>query len=129
VPFANLLAAQTAESTTLLRRDAAKVLSSSDGRFVSRALFPFESERDVEFYELRLAPNHQEDADAHAPGTKENLIVTRGAVEIRTAKERPITLTEGDAILFEADVPHSYRNLGSTEAVLYLVMTYVEVIG
>lgn len=129
VPFATLLAAQATDGTAVLRREAAKVLSSSDGRFTSRALFPFENERRVEFYELRLAPNHREDAEAHAPGTRENLIVTKGAVEISTAKERPITLAEGDAILFKADVRHSYRNLGSTEAVLYLVMTYVESIG
>ena len=38
-------------------------------------------------------------------------------------------LNEGDAILFEADVPHSYKNLGMDEAVLFLVMTYVEPIG
>jgi transcriptional regulator with XRE-family HTH domain len=129
VPFANLLAAQAMHGTAVLKREAAKVLSSSDGRFTSRALFPFENERRVEFYELRLAPNHREDAEAHAPGTKENLIVARGAVEISTARERSVTLAEGDAILFEADVPHSYRNLGSAEAILYLVMTYVEAVG
>jgi transcriptional regulator with XRE-family HTH domain len=129
VPFATLLAAEPTSGTVLLRRDEAKVLSSSDGRFTSRALFPFDSERRVEFYELRLAPNHREDADAHAPGTKENLLVARGTVEITSGRERPVTLAEGDAILFEADVPHSYRNLTSLEAVLYLVMTYVEVIG
>jgi transcriptional regulator with XRE-family HTH domain len=129
VPFANLLAAQVVHGTAVLRRDAAKVLSSSDGRFTSRALFPFENGRRAEFYELHLAPNHREDADARAPGTKENLIVAKGAVEIGTAKERPVTLAEGDAILFEADVRHSYHNLGSTEAVLYLVVAYVEVIG
>jgi transcriptional regulator with XRE-family HTH domain len=129
IPFATLLAAEPTSGTVLLRRDEAKVLSSSDGRFTSRALFPFDSERRVEFYELRLAPNHREDADAHAPGTKENLLVARGTVEITSGRERPVTLAEGDAILFEADVPHSYRNLTSLEAVLYLVMTYVEVIG
>lgn len=129
VPFANLLAVESTSGTAVLRREAAKLLSSSDGRFTSRALFPFEIERRVEFYELRLAPNHRENAEAHAPGTKENLIVARGAVEISTAQNRPVTLAEGDAILFEADVRHSYRNLGSAEAVLYLVMTYVEAIG
>lgn len=128
VPFANLLATQATHGTVVLKREAAKVLSSSDGRFTSRALFPFENERRVEFYELRLAPNHREDAEAHAPGTKENLIVAKGTVEISTARERSV-LAEGDAILFEADVRHSYRNLGSAEAVLYLVMTYVEAIG
>lgn len=30
---------------------------------------------------------------------------------------------------FEADVPHSYHNLGDQEAMAYLVMTYVETIG
>jgi transcriptional regulator with XRE-family HTH domain len=129
IPFATLLAAEPTSGTVVLRCDEAKLLSSSDGRFTSRALFPFDSERRVEFYELRLAPNHREDADAHAPGTKENLIVARGTVEITSARERPVTLAEGDAILFEADMPHSYRNLTSLEAVLYLVMTYVEAIG
>ena len=129
VPFATLLAAEATSGTAVLRRDEAKVLSSSDGRFTSRALFPFDNERRVEFYELRLAPNHREDAEAHAPGTKENLVVVSGKVEITSAHERPVILGEGDAILFEADVPHSYRNLVSQEAVLYLVMTYVEVVG
>jgi len=129
VPFANLLAVEATRGTAVLRREAARVLSSSDGRFTSRALFPSEIERRVEFFELRLAPNHREDSEAHAPGTKENLIVARGAVEISTAQNRPVTLAEGDAILFEADVPHSYRNLGSAETVLYLVVSYVEVVG
>ncbi len=129
VPFANLLAALDLGGTTVLRRDLAKVLSSSDGKFTSRALFPFDGERRVEFYELRLAANHRENAEAHAPGTRENLIVVQGTVEITPGKEAPRVLAEGDAILFEADVPHTYRNLGSGEAVLYLVMTYVETVG
>ena len=129
VPFANLLAVQGASGTTVLRRDNAKVLASSDGRFTSRALFPFDNERRIEFYELRLAPRDNESAEAHAPGTRENLIVVQGAVEIVVGQDRPIALAEGDAILFEADVPHKYRNLGPTEAGLYLVMTYVESIG
>jgi quercetin dioxygenase-like cupin family protein len=38
-------------------------------------------------------------------------------------------LLEGDAVIFEAHVPHSYRNLSDSEAVAYLVMTYVETVG
>ena len=33
---------------------------------------------------------------------------------------------DSDAILFEADVPHQYRNPGNTELLMYLVMTYAE---
>ncbi|WP_425995013.1 helix-turn-helix domain-containing protein [Afipia sp. DC4300-2b1] len=129
VPFASLIAAEDAGGTLVLRRANAKLLSSNQGQFTSRALFPFDSERKVEFYELRLAPLHRENADAHAPGTRENLVVARGTVEIIPGSGRPVTLSEGDAILFEADVPHSYRNLATEEAILFLVMTYVETIG
>jgi transcriptional regulator with XRE-family HTH domain len=129
VPFANLIATDDARGTVVLRRVNAKLLSSNQGRFTSRALFPFDSERQVEFYELRLSPLHREDAEAHAPGTRENLVCAKGSVEITSGSERPVILNEGDAILFEADTPHSYRNRGTDEAILFLVMTYIETIG
>lgn len=129
VPFATLLNGQDTRGTTVLLKDRAKILTSSGGRFSSRALFPFSSERTVEFYELRLAPNHREDAEPHAPGTVENLVVTQGTVEVTAGREAPQVLGEGDAIAFDADVPHSYRNLRASEAVMYLVMTYVEAVS
>lgn len=129
VPFATLMNGQEARGTTVMLRDRAKILTSSDGRFSSRALFPFSGERKVEFYELRLGPNHREDADPHAPGTLENLVVAQGTIEIIAGRDAPQVLGEGDAIVFDADVPHSYRNLRASEAVIYLVMTYVETIS
>ena len=35
----------------------------------------------------------------------------------------------GDAIVFEADAPHAYRNPGDVEAIMYLVMTYADTVG
>jgi hypothetical protein len=32
-------------------------------------------------------------------------------------------------MLFAADVAHSYRNVGNTDALMYLVMTYAETLG
>ena len=129
VPFASLTAADDARDTVLLRRAKAKLLSSNQGRFTSRALFPFDGERHVEFYELRLSPLHHEEAEAHAPGTRENIVVAKGVVEIAAGGQRPVTLSEGDAILFHADVRHSYRNLGTEDAILFLVMTYAGAVG
>lgn len=128
VPFAALTSPSAGTGTTVLRAARAKVLGSADGKFTSRALFPFVGERRVEFYELIVAPRNVEDADPHPPGTFENLVVHQGNVEIGvdTASYR---LDAGDAIVFEADVPHSYRNVGDTQAVMYLVMTYAESVG
>jgi len=129
VPFANLLQTEVARGPVVLRGGDAKLLSSSQGQFTSRALFPFDGSRQVEFYELRIAPLHREAAEPHASGTRENLFVAKGVVEITAGLDKPQTLSEGDAILFEADVPHVYRNLVASEAVLYLVMTYAETVG
>jgi quercetin dioxygenase-like cupin family protein len=96
---------------------------------LSRALFPFDTEHKAEFYELRIAAYHTEEAEAHAPGTRENLIVNRGEIEITAGADRPVHLREGDTIVFEADVAHSYRNVAPAETVLYLVMTYAEGVG
>jgi len=129
VPFAHLLAADKVHHMAVLRAGDAKVLSSSGGQFTSRALFPFEDERHVEFYELRLAPHHREEAPPHQPGTRENLLVAHGVVEITVGLDPPCVLAAGDAILFEADLPHAYRNIGDTETVIYLVMTYASRVG
>jgi transcriptional regulator with XRE-family HTH domain len=128
VPFSALIGSKQVGGVTVLRSEQAKVLSSHDGGFRSRALFPFDEPRRVEFYELRLAGRSEEKADAHAPGTVENLVVATGAIEVEVEGVRE-TLRAGDAIVFEADSPHVYRNAGEGEAVMYLVMTYAETVG
>lgn len=125
VPFSALLADQTASHTKLLPAARAKILSSADGTFSSRALFPFDEPRTVEFYELHLAAHSAELAEPHPPGTVENLVVTSGALEIRVGDDHH-QMAKGDAIQFEADAPHEYRNPSNEEAVIYLVMTYTE---
>ena len=125
VPFSALVTAATARAASVMRVKGAKLLTSADGRFTSRALAPVNGPRSVEFYELRLAPRGVEKAEAHAPGTTENLVVAQGAVIIGVSKSRH-ELQVGDSIAFDADVAHSYENPNEEQAVLYLVMTYAE---
>jgi len=58
----------------------------------------------------------------------ENLVVSSGSVEVEVEGARQ-ALRPGDAIVFEADSPHVYRNPGDAEAVMFLVMTYAETVG
>lgn len=127
-PISAFLSEGREESVWLLPVASAKRLFSKDGRFCSRALFPFDKPRRAEFYELRLKSCGEEAAQPHPLGTIENLVVSHGEVEIIIADHR-YTLTTGDAIQFVADVAHIYRNVGPTEAVLYLVMTYAQIMG
>jgi transcriptional regulator with XRE-family HTH domain len=125
VPFAALTRSGAVETITMLPADKVKVLTSRDGGFTSRALFPYDTERQTEFYELTLAPRAVETAEPHAPGTTENLVVVQGRLEIVLGKETR-ELGPGDAIFFVADQPHEYRNLADEPALIYLVMTYVQ---
>ncbi len=128
VSFSTLITARSGSRTSVVRRDRAKLLTSHDGTFTSRALFPFEEPRNVEFYELTLAGNAVEIADPHPPGTSENLVVTSGALEL-TVNGEEHQLGTGDAILFDADVPHSYRSATARTTTMYLVMTYANKAG
>ncbi len=128
VTFSALISQRTQSGALVLRSGESKLLSSKDRSFTSRALFPFDEPRRVEFYELHLAGGSIENADAHLPGTAENLVVTAGTIEIDVGGDTH-KLETGDSILFEADTPHAYRNPGKVEAVMYLVMTYAEEIG
>ncbi len=129
VSFSTLITESSAARASLVLRDRSKLLTSRDGSFTSRALFPFDHPRNVEFYELNLAPRSIEEADPHPAGTTENLVVTRGLLELSVDNVRH-QLTTGDAIFFEADVPHSYRNPGDQGLTMYLVMSYANrVIG
>jgi transcriptional regulator with XRE-family HTH domain len=128
VTFSALISTRSQSGALILRSSESKVLTSKDRSFSSRALFPFDEPRRVEFYELRLTPGGVETADPHAPGTSENLVVTGGTVEIDVGGDTH-RLETGDSILFEADAPHAYRNAGRGEAVMYLVMTYAEEVG
>ena len=128
VPFSTMIATHDTARLRVLRSSESKILTSSSGEFSSRALFPFDGERRTEFYELRLKPQGADEAEPHAVGTVENLVVARGALEIEIGGQTQ-RLGQGDAILFEADQPHTYRNPLRQESVAYLVMTYVETAG
>jgi transcriptional regulator with XRE-family HTH domain len=128
VPFSALNIDFDAAASVVLRAKDAKILTSHDGGFISRSLFPHDSSRKVEFYELELAPGCEERAHAHATGTIENLVVTHGEATIVVGVDS-YQLKEKDAILFQADVPHIYRNPGATQTVMYLVMSYTDIVS
>ena len=128
VPFSALLSERSEGGLHLMKAADSKKLTSHDGKFISRALFPFDERRRVEFYELTLLPGGVEQAHAHNPGTVEYLAVSQGQLEMDVGGRREV-MSAGDAIVFEADVPHVYRNLAGGETMMYLVMVYADLVG
>lgn len=105
-------------------QDARRIVS-SNGRFSARALFPADATASAEFHELRIAPQHTETGTPRAPGTTVNLAVSEGTLEVAVHDRTQLLLT-GDAILFDADQPHTLRNPGNTEARAFQVTVTAE---
>ncbi|MHC6225074.1 helix-turn-helix domain-containing protein [Pseudomonas sp. X10] len=125
VSVAAFLEHRECDGVTLMPARDSKRLVSASGAFVSRALYPYDTSRQVEFYELRVGPLGEEYSQGHGPGVQENLVVAQGALEISVNEER-FLLSTGDSIVFYADQPHRYRNPVDSEAVAYLVVTHPE---
>jgi rhodanese-related sulfurtransferase/transcriptional regulator with XRE-family HTH domain len=123
VHFSALLSTGERRTTRVLRRKDARRLVTPDGRYASRALYVSAEKGEAEFYELFLAGHSREDAQPHQVGTRENLLVTAGRLQLHVGEEQ-FELAQGDAILFSADVPHSYVNADKEECWMCLVMTY-----
>src|SRR5262249_11792770 len=123
VPFSALMSQAASPVTTVMQASHARILRSRNGDFSSRALFPMDRPRNVEFYELRLAPRSVEHAAADARGPSETLVAPGGSVETPGAGGRRPPET-GHATRCEPDTPHSPPTRGGPEAVISLVMPY-----
>ncbi len=122
VPFSELIG-ESRGAVSILRRPDAQVLQSADGKFHSRPLAPAGANPLVEVYELKLASRSRYTSEAHAPGTREIVIVLTGALRLVTGGQT-YDLGAGDSVLFAADEPHVYENPGTSEARYHDVIIY-----
>jgi transcriptional regulator with XRE-family HTH domain len=114
IPFAELIGEKRG-GVGVLRRTDSQVLKSADGKMESRPLTPAGAAPWCEVYELRLAARATHASDAHAPGTRELVIVLAGQLKLRVGGET-YDLGQGDSVSFSADKPHAYENPGAVEA-------------
>lgn len=124
VPVASFLGHAREPGEVILRASESPVTLSNRGRVSTRPLSPPGQSGRTEFLEVRLTRLAVECLPAAPAGTRANLVVVRGSLVV-TVDERQHTLATGDAIHFAADQPHSLRNLADSDAVLYLVRSYV----
>jgi len=122
IPFAELIG-ETRGAVGVLRRIESQVLRSADGKMESRPLTPAGAAPWAEIYELRLVARATHASDAHAPGTREIVVVLMGQLRLRVEGET-YDLGQGDSVSFSADKTHTYENPGATEARYHDVILY-----
>lgn len=122
VSFSSLIEAG-GEPTTVLPLSAVHPLVEDEGRFINYPLFPFDEQRLFETYRIVMAPEGSLTAQPHLAGTEEYITVFEGEIEI-TVEGQSYALKKGDSIRFKADAPHGYKNTGSAEAQMGMLIYY-----
>ncbi len=126
IPFATLVEPQTERKLVVLKLEDTRTLSSHNGLYQNRTLFPFDDPlRPIEFYEVTLLPGCHEVARAHAVGTCEYIVVVKGMMRLKVG-DRMAEMRERDSVFFQADIGHEYLNPGREPTVLYMVVTRPE---
>ncbi|MBI4613861.1 MAG: helix-turn-helix transcriptional regulator [Planctomycetes bacterium] len=123
IPLASLVEPQTGRKLVVLKLEDTRTLSSYNGLYQTRTLFPFDDPlHPIEFYEATLLPGCHQTSNAHPVGTSEYLVVVSGLLRLKVG-DRMVELRPRDSVFFQADIQHEYVNPGRENAVLAMVVT------
>ncbi|WP_414042215.1 helix-turn-helix domain-containing protein [Macrococcus sp. EM39E] len=95
-------------------------MTSDDGRYRLYPYFPFESGAQIEMYQFEIEPGGAYNAEPHQAGTSEYIIISEGMMNLKIQNE-DYQMESDMAIKFDADVSHSYMNIG--DSIVHGIMT------
>ena len=123
VPFSRLLGEEERREVVVVRREGRLVARDPETGFERQLLSPPFAGRAVEFAR-NVVPEGAGSGEfpAHRRGVEEYVAVEKGRLRAVLAGEEYV-LAEGDALYFEADLPHRFDNAGGGECVYYLVVS------
>ena len=96
-------------------------LLEDNGKVKNYSIFPDDENRRFAVYYLELAGDSHWESEPHLRGTTEFITVFTGRIEI-CCDGQSFLVGEGESIKFKADMNHSYRNTGSENAVLHMIL-------
>lgn len=123
VSLSRLAGVEERREVVLVPRERRMVLRDPETGFVRQSLSPTFAGRGVEFLR-NVVPEGSTSGDfpAHRKGVEEHVVVEKGRLRATLGGEEYL-LREGDALYFEADVPHRFDNAGTGECAYYLVIS------
>ena len=109
-------------SIELVHGDDPNNLFRSDNECQIRTLSPLHMEKNIEFYEVTLAPGAKLASAPHYQGTKELVTVASGTARIQSG-DSVCDLSNGDSAHYRGDLTHVIENTGKKKLTCYLVVT------
>ena len=82
----------------------------------------------TELWDWTLGPGKSHSSPAHAPGTRELLLVLNGEVELRVGQQAEVLAT-GDSASFAGDLLHGYVNASSAQVARFALTVFEPGVG
>ena len=122
VSLSRLAGVEERGRVVVVPREGRVVLRDPETGFERQSLSPTFAGRGVEFVR-NVVPEGSTSGDfpAHRRGVEEHVFVEKGELRA-TLGGKEYLLSEGDALYFEADVPHRFDNAGGGECSYFLVI-------
>jgi transcriptional regulator with XRE-family HTH domain len=122
VGLSRLVGVEERRKVVLLRREWGMIVRDPETGFERQLLSPSLGGRGIEF-SRNVVPGGSTSGELppRRRGVEEYVVVERGRLRAVLGEEEHL-LESGDAIYFEADVPHRFDNAGETECSYYLVI-------
>lgn len=122
VTLSRLAGAEERREVVVIPRERRMVMRDPETGFERQLLSPTFAGRGVEFVR-NVVPEGGTSGEfpPHRKDVQEHVVVEKGELRARLGGEE-YRLREGDAIYFEADVPHRFDNVGVGECSYYLVI-------
>ena len=122
VTFAKLMLPVAEREILVIPAAVQPVLRDQASGFQRRCLSPVLPGRGIDWVLNTLPPaGATGEFTAHRRGVEEYIYVLRGRLRA-TIGERSLTLSEGDSLYFEADLPHAFSNPDATACEYFLVI-------
>ena len=108
---------------TVTGPDEANVVLGDNGKMRAYPLFTYDPVRSVETFYIEFDPECRHSSDKHDEGVEEHIFVLRGTLRL-VLGDRPVEVSERQAIRFRADIPHAYQNLSGDRCEVYNTIFY-----
>jgi transcriptional regulator with XRE-family HTH domain len=123
VTLSQLAGMEERREVVVVPRQRRMVMRDPETGFERQLLSPNFVGRGVEFIRNEIPENSTSgEFPPHRNGVEEHIVVERGNLRATLAGEEYL-LAEGDALYFEADVPHRFDNAGEGTCSYYLVIS------